>query len=62
MLTDLARQLIRREVFSFGSKNAPVMGAPTRRCRAVGRVIVLGGAVMNAKVPHHEDPFVGHLH
>lgn len=52
-LTELARQLVRREVYSMGSKSVVMPGpgqaagnAPAQR--ASGRVIVVGGAVMDA--------------
>ncbi len=53
VLAELARQLIRREIYSLGSKSVVVPNSdevprdPTARA-AGGRVIVVGGAVMDA--------------
>jgi ribokinase len=60
MLAELARQLIRREVFSFGAKNAPAVtagddGGPAHPAK----VIVIGGAVMDAKFRTKSLPSVG---
>ena len=52
-LTELARQLVRREVYSLGSKSVVMPGQNTLLIdnlgrNAKGRVIVVGGAVMDA--------------
>jgi ribokinase len=53
MLQSLARQLIRRDEYSFGSKNAPIALASDDPSHdhlmpPSGKVIVIGGAVMDA--------------
>ncbi len=53
VLAELARQLVRREEFSLGSKSVVLhdQGPPSRAAKpsgAKGRVIVVGGAVMDA--------------
>ncbi len=63
-LQSLARQLIRREVYSLGSKNAPVASAsddPThdQSVSRSGTVIVIGGAVMDARFRTKVLPAVG---
>jgi ribokinase len=59
-LAELARQLMRREVFSFGAKNAPAPSAgqepPPHRS---GKIIVVGGAVMDARFRTKTMPPVG---
>ena len=62
MLRELARQFIRREVYSLGSKNAPITSAaddlsPDRS--GSGKVIVIGGAVMDARFRTKVLPVVG---
>ena len=50
MLAALAEQLIRREAFSLGAKDAPVSrSAPAAPDRSGGKVVVVGGAVMDVK-------------
>jgi ribokinase len=61
VLAELARQLVRREVYSLGSKSALMAGASKTRPdaaarRAQGRVIVIGGAVMDATFHTKELP------
>jgi ribokinase len=64
VLKELARQLMRREVYSFGSKSVvmplaadnPSTETPTSRR---GRVIVVGGAVMDATFRTKVIPQVG---
>lgn len=58
ILRELARQLVRREEFSFGSKSVVTMPnpAPTSGQRGPGKVIVVGGAVMDAIFKTKELP------
>jgi ribokinase len=49
VLRELANQLIRRDIYSVGSKTVTMLDAvPTPETPASGRVIVVGGAVMDA--------------
>ena len=63
MLAELVRQLIRREALSFGAKNAPIPSAADDPAAAPaahsGKVIVIGGAVMDAKFRTKTMPPVG---
>ena len=60
MLAELSRQLMRREVFSFGAKDAlRPAGAEKVIPRRSGRVVVVGGAVMDAKFRTKTVPTVG---
>jgi ribokinase len=64
VLQALARQLIRREVFSIGSKSAPIPVASDdpshdRTVASSGKVIVIGGAVMDARFRTKVVPVVG---
>jgi ribokinase len=64
VLQSLARQLIRREVYSLGSKNAPIASASDDLSHEgsgsrSGKVIVIGGAVMDARFRTKVVPVVG---
>lgn len=60
MLAALADQLIRREVFSFGARIAARSTAADRSVQGrSGRVVVVGGAVMDAKFRTTGLPTVG---
>ena len=49
VLRELANQLIRRDIYSVGSKTVVMLdAAPTARTASAGHVIVVGGAVMDA--------------
>ncbi|TCO23218.1 ribokinase [Kribbella steppae] len=49
VLRELANQLIRRDIYSVGSKTVTMMdAAPASAVPSAGRVIVVGGAVMDA--------------
>jgi ribokinase len=49
VLRELANQLIRRDIYSVGSKTVVMMdAAPAANAAPAGRVIVVGGAVMDA--------------
>jgi ribokinase len=57
VLAGLADQLVRREVYSIGTANAPVPAGPDQPPKkAPGTVVVLGGAVMDAKFRTRELP------
>lgn len=63
MLASLAEQLIQREVFSFGARNAPIPTAAEDSSLSEsditsGRVIIVGGAVMDVKFRTKTPPQV----
>ena len=59
VLEELAHQLRRRELHSFGSGNAPPREHPAESGTSPGRLIVIGGAVMDATFHTKVLPQVG---